>query len=149
MKTIPVMLLVCVVATALACNEGPVTPSVIAGTYALVTVNGEPLPAIVTIADDTTVVVRDTMVLTAERTYARHRVDTLRTFETAPILDSQESHGTYTTTGTSITFTDGATDISATGTIVAGVITIITEESGYAEGDDPAQVSETGVFKKQ
>jgi hypothetical protein len=54
------------------------------------------------------------MVLTAERTYARHSVDTLRMYETAPVLNSYKSRGTYTTTGDSITFTDGTSDISVT-----------------------------------
>ena len=149
MQAISVILLATVVATPLACNEGPVTPSAIAGTYALATVNGESLPAIVAIAGDTTVVVGDTMVLTAERTYARHSVDTLRMYETAPVLDSYTSRGTYTTTGDSITFTDGRSDFSVTGTIVAGVITITTKASGYPTGDDPVEITVTTLFNRQ
>ena len=150
MKAIPVVLWAGVVATALACSEGSVTSSAIAGTYVLATVNGESLPAILTIANDTTVVVRDTLALTAERTYTRHFVDTLRMGGSAPLLYSQASRGTaIPPRALRITFTDGVTHISVTATIVAGVITITTEESGSAVGDDPAQISETGVFNKQ
>jgi hypothetical protein len=149
MKTTHVILSVCVLVTALACNEGPVTPLAIAGTYALATVNGESLPAIVTIAGDTTVVVGDTMVLTAERTYTRHSVDTLRMDETAPILSSYKSRGTFTTNGDSITFTDGNDNVSVTGTIVGGLLTVTTKGFGYQEGDDPAELTVTTVFNKR
>jgi hypothetical protein len=106
----------------------------------LATVNGESLPAIVTNAGDTAVVVTDTLALTASLTYSRHVVDTLRSQGVAPTLFSHVSSGTYVQSGTSITFTDGVTDSSATGTIVAGVITISTVENGF---------DVTGVFDKQ
>jgi hypothetical protein len=141
MKVIPVVLLASVVAAALACSKSSTSPSAsIAGTYVLATVNGESLPAIVTNAGDTAVVVTDTLALTANLTYTRHVVDTLRSQGSAPSLYSHESSGTYTNTGTSITFTDAVTDGSATGTIDNGVITITSVENGF---------SVTGVFDKQ
>ena len=141
MKAVPVMLLASVVATALACSSSSTSPSAsIAGTYVLATVNGESLPAIVTNAGDTAVVVTDTLALTASLTYTRHVVDTLRSQGSASVLFSHVSSGTYAQSGTSITFTDGVTDSSATGTIVAGVITISTVENGF---------DVTGVFNKQ
>jgi hypothetical protein len=150
MKAVPVMLLASVVATALACSSSSTSPSAsIAGTYVLATVNGESLPAIVTGSGDTTVVITDTLALTASLTYTRHVVDTLRSQGSAPVLYSQVSSGTYADTGTSITFTDGVNDASVTGTIVAGVITTTTLENGFAVGDIPAQFSVTRVFNKQ
>jgi hypothetical protein len=141
MKGIPVVLLASVVATALACSKSSTSPSAsIAGTYVLATVNGESLPAIVTNAGDTAVVVTDTLALTASLTYTRHVVDTLRSQGSASVPYSHVSSGTYAQSGTSITFTDGVTDSSATGTIVAGVITISTVENGF---------DVTGVFNKQ
>jgi len=141
MKGIPVVLLASVVATALACSKSSTSPSTsTAGTYVLATVNGESLPAIVTNAGDTAVVVTDTLALTASLTYTRHVVDTLRSQGSASVLFSHVSSGTYAQSGTSITFTDGVTDSSATGTIVAGVITISTVENGF---------DVTGVFNKQ
>jgi hypothetical protein len=141
MKTIPVMLLASVVATALACSSSSTSPSAsIAGTYVLTTVNGESLPAIVTNAGDTAVVVTDTLALTASLTYTRHVVDTLRSQGSAPVLFSHLSSGTYVHTGTSITFTDAVTSGSASGTIANGVITIASVENGF---------NVTGVFDKQ
>lgn len=150
MKAVPVMLLASVVATALACSSSSTSPSAsIAGTYVLATVNGESLPAIVTGSGDTTVVITDTLALTASLTYTRHVVDTLRSQGSATVLYSHVSSGTYADTGTSITFTDGVNDASVTGTIVAGVITTTTLENGFAVGDIPAQFSVTRVFNKQ
>ncbi len=141
MKAIPVMLCATVMATAMACSSSSTSPSAtIAGTYVLATVNGESLPAIVTDASDTAVVVTDTLVLTASLTYTRHVVDTLRSQGSAPVLYSHESSGTYTNSGTSITFTDGATQASVTGSIDNGAITIASVENGF---------NVTGVFDKQ
>ena len=141
MKAIPIMLLASVVATVLACSSSSTSPSgSTAGTYVLATVNGESLPAIVTDGGDTAVAVTDTLALTASLTYTRHEVDTLRSQGVAPVLFSHQSSGTYAVSGTSITFTNSATDSSATGTIVAGVITISSVENGFAV---------TGVFDKQ
>jgi hypothetical protein len=150
MQIIPVILLVSVLATALSCSSSPTSPSAaIAGTYVLATVNGQSVPAIVSGSGDTTVVVTDTLVLTAHLIYTRHMVDTLRAQGSAPVLYSHMSAGTFADTGTSITFTEGVTHISETGTINNGVITITTEQSGFAVGDTPAQFSVTGVFNKQ
>jgi hypothetical protein len=141
MKVIPVMLCASVVATALACSTSSTSPSAsIAGTYVLASVNGESLPAIVTNAGDTAVVVTDTLALSASLTYTRHVVDTLRSQGSAPVLYSHVSSGTYAQSGTSITFTDAVTNGSATGTIDNGVITIATVENGF---------NVTGVFNKQ
>jgi hypothetical protein len=141
MKAIPVMLLASVAVTALACSSSSTSPSAsIAGTYVLASVNGESLPAIVTNANDTAVVVTDTLALTASLTYTRHVVDTLRSQGSSPILYSHQSSGTYAVSGSSITFTDGATGGSATGSIDNGVITIATVENGF---------NVTGVFDKQ
>jgi 3-hydroxy-3-methylglutaryl CoA synthase len=135
------MLLASAVATALACSSSSTSPSAsIAGTYVLATVNGESLPAIVTNAGDTAVVVTDTLALSTSLTYTRHVVDTLRSQGSAPVLYSHESSGTYVHTGTSITFTDGVTHGSASGTIDNGVITIASVENGF---------NVTGVFDKQ
>jgi hypothetical protein len=140
-KAIPVMLCATVVATALACSSSSTSPSAsISGTYVLATVNGESLPAIVTNAGDSAVVVTDTLALTASLTYTRHVVDTLRSQGSAAVLFSHVSSGTYAHSGTSITFTDGVTDSSATGTIANGVITITAVENGFHV---------TGVFNKQ
>jgi hypothetical protein len=156
MKATPVMVLASVVAAALACSTTSTSPSAsIAGTYLLATVNGESLPAMVTGSGDTTVVVTETLALSSSLTYTRHVVDTLRSQGSAPILYSHVSSGTFADTGTSITFTDGVTDVSSTGTIVGGVITITTVENGYAETgyaigeDEPAHFNVTGVFNKQ
>jgi len=151
MKAICVILSASVVATALACSTSSTSPSAsVAGTYVLATVNGESLPAIVTKASDTAVVVTDTLALTTSLTYTRHVVDTLRSEGSATVLYSHQSSGTYVHTGTSITFTDPVTDASATGTIVAGVITITTAETGFAiGGDEPEHFNVTKVFKKQ
>jgi hypothetical protein len=141
MKTLSVMLWASVLAIALACSSSSTSPSAsIAGTYVLATVNGESLPAIVTDAGDTAVVVTDTLVLTASLTYTRHVVDTLRSQGSAATLYSHASSGTYVQSGTSITFTDAVTQGSATGTIANGVITIATVENGF---------NVTGVFDKQ
>jgi hypothetical protein len=149
MKAIPVMLLASVVAAALACSKSSTSPSASIA-YVLATVNGESLPAVVTISGDTTVIVTDTLALSSRLTYTRHVVDTLRSQGSAPVLYSHVSSGTYADTGTSITFTDGVTATSATGTIVGGVITITTSENGYAIGEDePAHFNVTRVFNKQ
>jgi hypothetical protein len=130
-----------VVATALACSTSSTSPSAsIAGTYVLATVNGESLPAIVTNAGDTAVVVTDTLALSASLTYTRHVVDTLRSQGSAPVPYSHQSSGTYVHAGTSITLTDGVTKGSAAGTIDNGVITITSVENGF---------NVTGVFDKQ
>lgn len=84
--------------------------------------------------------VTDTLALSASLTYTRHVVDTLRSQGSATVLYSHVSSGTYADTGTSITFTDGVTDASVTGTIVGGVITITTVENGF---------NVTGVFDKR
>jgi hypothetical protein len=141
MKAMAVALLVIAVATAMACSSSSTSPSAsVAGTYVLATVNGESLPAVITNAGDTAVVVTDTLALTAALTYSRHVVDTLRSQGSAPVLFSHVSSGTYARSGTSITFTDGATDSSAAGTIANGVITITAIENGF---------NVTGVFNKQ
>jgi hypothetical protein len=138
-KAVHVMLSAMVVTSVLACSKSSTSASSEAGVYVLATVNGESLPAIVTDAGDTAVVVIDTLALTTHN-YTRHVVDTLRSQAAGAVYYSHESSGTYTHTGTSITFTDAATDSSVTGTIVDGVITVSAVENGF---------SVTGVYNKQ
>lgn len=141
MKAISITLLAGAMAAAVACSSSSTSPSAsIAGTYVLSSVNGESLPAIVTNAGDTAVVVTDTLALNSSNGYTRHAVDTLRSGGNAPTLYSHVSSGTYARSGTSITFTDGVTDSSATGTIANNAITISSVENGF---------SVTGVFTKQ
>jgi hypothetical protein len=142
MKAISITLLVGAMAAAAACSSSSTSPSAsIAGTYVLSSVNGESLPAIVTkTGDDTAVVVADTLALTANNTYTRHAVDTLRSEVSGVTLYSHVSSGTYARSGSSITLTDAVTDSSATGTIANNAITISSVENGFAV---------TGVFTKQ
>jgi hypothetical protein len=140
MKAIPIALLAAAMAAAVACSSSSTSPSAsVAGTYVLSTVNGEPLPAIITKGNDTAVVVTDTLALTSSQ-YTRHVVDSVRSEGVPAALFSHTSSGTYTHSGTSITFTDAATDSSVTGSISNSVITISGVENGF---------SVTGVFNKQ
>jgi hypothetical protein len=116
----------------------------VAGTYVLVSVNGNPRSVgFVNGSGDSVFVLADTLFLTANATYTKDAVDSLK-YSTVSGLTPTVSHntaaGTYVLSDTLLTLTNSTTHGTASGKIVNGVLTATDEVSG---------VVTTGVFDKQ
>lgn len=131
------------IGAAIACSSSSTTsPSTqaAAGTYVLKQLNGQDVgtKSYVIEGGDTVIVTADTIILVSNATYTKDAVDTLRSVSVTPM--HRVASGTYTLSGTSVTFTNSTTGTTANGQLVNGALTASDTVNG---------VILTGVFNKQ